>query len=484
MVSRVFRRLVAVVLMFAISAGTAASEVRWDDSTSAAIDKNIRQLMEQMQTPGVAVAVIHDGKLLKESYYGLASVEYGVPVSADSAFWLASVSKQFTAVLTLVLEQQGKLALDDSIRQYLPELPESWEPIKIRHLLTQTSGLNGYQDGRDSCVICRPDWGKPLQISDFLQRAAKLKPDFAPGEEFHYGDTNPELLAIIASRVTGKPFPLLMQETIFKPSGMKGAYIYDYARVTPHQVTGYAVSHGILRRDFNRDSVLQLDQKNFGGSGDIFATLADMIHWNAQLNGGKLLNKKNRERMWEPVRLNSGDTAPYGFNFEVYDYPGGKIVGHNGIAGTEIWKLPEQKLDIIVLTNRGMSYSWAYATSIADTLGLLDGLTPERMAEELGASLSSDRDIPIAGHYIWRWADTLDMDMRLWQENGSAKGSFTGVPVEPYALDDGRVMLYSKLFWFPKKNSFPSTLEVKPNGITLGWGEGEGVPVRRVAAAD
>ncbi|WP_193162409.1 serine hydrolase domain-containing protein [Microbulbifer hainanensis] len=484
MVNAVFRLLATVALTVGAVAVAHANELRWNDSTSAAIDKNIAQLMEQTQTPGVAVAVIHNGKLLKESYYGLASVEYGVPVSEDTVFWLASVSKQFTAALILVLEQQGKLALDDSIRKYLPELPESWGAIKVRHLLTQTSGLNGYEDDRDACVICNPDLGKPLQISDYLMQAAKLKPDFAPGDEFHYGDTNPELLAIIASRASGKPFPQLMHDALFQPAGMSGAYIYDYARVMPNQITGYAVSHGILRRDFNRDSFLQLDHKNFGGAGNIFATLTDVIHWNAALNSDRLLSSKNREQMWTAVRLNSGETAPYGFNFEIHNYPGGKVIGHNGIAGTEIWKLPEQKLDIIVLSNRGMSYSWAYVTTIADTLGLLDGLTPERMAEELGAALSPDRNIPMDGHYIWRWADMLDMDLRLWEDDGSLKGSFAGVPVEPYALDDGRIMLYSKMFWFPRRNSFPSTLEIKPDGVTLGWSEGDSVPMHRVATAD
>ncbi|WP_346837843.1 serine hydrolase domain-containing protein [Microbulbifer sp. SAOS-129_SWC] len=479
-----FRLLAAAALAAATLTAAQASDMQWDDSTSAKIDKNIQQLMKQAQTPGLALAVIHDGKLLKASYYGLASVEYGVPVSADTAFWLASVSKQFTAAAIMVLEQRGKLALDDSIRKYLPELPKSWSGIKIRHLLTQTSGLNGYEDDRDACVICEPDLGKPLQISDYLQQVAKLKPDFSPGEEFHYGDTNPELLAIIASRVAGKPFPQLMHDAVFQPAGMTGAYIYDYDRVMPNQVTGYAVSHGVLRHDFNRDSFLQLDHKNFGGAGNIFATLKDVIHWNAALNGNTLLSNKNRQQMWTPVRLNSGETAPYGFNFEVHEFPGGKVIGHNGIAGTEIWKLPAQKLDIIVLSNRGMSYSWAYVTSIADTLGVLDGLTPERMAEELGTAIASDQDKLPQGHYVWRWADMLDMDLRLWQEGGSVKGSFAGVPVQPYALADGRTMLYSKLFWFPRRNAFPSTLAIKPDGITLGWDEDDTVPIHRVAAAD
>lgn len=475
----IYRFLIAAMMMSSVCVTARATELRWNESTSAEIDQKISQLMAQMQTPGVAVAIIHDGKLLKESYYGLASLEYGVPVTNETAFWLASVSKQFTAALILVLEQQGRLSLDDSILKHLPELPKEWKDIRIRHLLTQTSGLNGYEDDRPACVICQPDWGVPQKEADYLRAAAKIKPDFVPGEKFHYGDTNPELLAIIATRIAGKPFPQLMRELVFAPSGMNSSYIYDYARVETNQVTGYAVSHGVLRRDFNRDSVLQLDQKNTAGAGNIFATLGDMIRWNTQLSSTRLLNRENHQRMWAPVKLNSGETAPYGFSFEVNEYPGGSVIGHDGIAGTGIWKLPQEKLDIIVLTNHGMSFAWAYVTGIADTLGLLEGLTPARMADELGVSLAPDVEVTARGRFFWRWANTLDMELALSESIGEVQGSFAGVPVTPYALDDGRILLYSKMFWFPRRGSFPAILKPGLEDGALYWEGGDPVVIAR-----
>jgi CubicO group peptidase (beta-lactamase class C family) len=178
--------------------------------------------------PGAAVIVIRDGKILKKAGYGMADLERRVPIESDTAFRLASVSKQFTAMAIMLLEEEGRLGYDDPVTRFLPELSRFGDDLSIRHLLTHTGGLPDYYDVMVQVSgVARPltkhaldvfsEWGEPL---------------FAPGERYEYSNPGYELLALIAERASGRKFPAFVAERIFAPLGMTHSVVMD--EPSPH----------------------------------------------------------------------------------------------------------------------------------------------------------------------------------------------------------------------------------------------------------
>jgi CubicO group peptidase (beta-lactamase class C family) len=295
--------------------------------------------------PGVAVVVIRDGKILKKAGYGMADLERGVPIESDTAFRLASVSKQFTAMAIMLLEEEGRLAYDDSVTGFLPELSRFGDDLSIRHLLTHTSGLPDYYDVMVQVSgVERPltkhaldvfsDWGEPL---------------FAPGERYEYSNPGYELLALIVERASGRSFPDFVEGRIFAPLGMTRSVVMDERgpRVAKRAL-GY-------RKNGDGFEVYDDDPLNFiFGSGGIYSTVEDLYRWDQALYGEQLVSAGTLAEAFRPARYNSGEEYPYGFGWRLDDHLGRRRVAHaGGWVGfsTFISRYVDDGFSVIILTN-------------------------------------------------------------------------------------------------------------------------------------
>lgn len=355
-------------LVFSLLAAK-AQPVVVDSSASVAIDRYLTTEMQQRQIPGLALAVCYQGKILKQKGYGVADVQQQVPVTTETVFELASITKQFTASAIMLLRQEGKLQLDDEIHVYLPDAPENWRGVTVRHLLTHTSGLpdmaHGFSGFSDSTF-------GPIGIdisAEKAYRAARADTLYAaPGEQYTYSDVGYFLLGLIVQQASGMPYRDFMQTRIFGPVGMTHTYILDQAAIHPHEARGYTLDKGQLvniRRVWNYEV-----PSHYG----VFSTVGDLARWDSVLYTEQLLSEESKALMWSPMTLNDGRSYPYGFGWKTWTLDGRHIIDHTGITGTEIIRLLDDSLTVIVLTNLGRRGSaeanpWGLAPEVAAMLG-------------------------------------------------------------------------------------------------------------------
>ncbi|HTD66454.1 MAG TPA: serine hydrolase domain-containing protein [Candidatus Limnocylindria bacterium] len=327
-------------------------------SSSARADKVgefVTAEMEKHQIPGLALTIIRAGEETRTAFYGLANVELKAPARPETVFEIASLTKQFTAACILLLEQDGKLSVDDKISKHLADIPAGWSNITIRHLLTHTSGIRNYT-GLDGFELA-----KHLSQAQFIQALGVQPPDFAPGENYKYCNSGYNLLGFIIENVSGKNYWSFLAERIWAPLSMTASTNRDPGIIVPQRADGYIRKNGALR---NRDN----DLTDVFAAGAIVSTLGDLVKWNAALDTDKLLNATSRARMWTAGKLNDGSETPYGFGWRVNPYQGHKNIGHSGSTSgfsVSLQRFPSDKLVVIVLCN---SDEPNIATTLAKTI--------------------------------------------------------------------------------------------------------------------
>ncbi len=204
------------------------------------VDEIFRQ-WDKPATPGASVAIVQGGKLLYQKGYGIAHLEYDIPIAPDTIFHVASVSKQFTAMSIVLLEQDGKLSIDDDVHKYLPELPDYGHTIAIRNLLQHTSGIRDQWQTLGLAGWQLDDVITQKQILRMLFRQREL--NFTPGSRYLYSNSGFTLLAEIVARVSGKPFPQFAEERIFHPLGMTRTHVHDdHQRIVHDRAYSYEMS--------------------------------------------------------------------------------------------------------------------------------------------------------------------------------------------------------------------------------------------------
>ena len=219
------------ILMSVLCSGVSATA---SDARLEQIDRFVSTEMSRQHIPGMAVAVVKNGEVMLAKGYGFANLEHEVPVTAHSIFQSGSVSKQFTAAAIMLLEEQGKLRLDDPIARYLPRTKARWGSITVRHLLTHTSGIPDYEDEVDT----RRDYSEH-ELAEFVGRLPRTS---APGDKFEYSNSGYLLLGIVIRTITGKFHGDFIRENILEPLGMATARIVTDAETVPHRVAGYQMS--------------------------------------------------------------------------------------------------------------------------------------------------------------------------------------------------------------------------------------------------
>ncbi len=309
---------------------------------SEAVDAYVPAEMQKRKIPGLSLAVVRNGQVVKATGYGLANVEHNVPASAGTVYQIGSVGKQFTATLVMMLAEEGKLSLDDPIGKHLPEAPDIWKPVTVRHLLSHTAG---FSNGLYRQINMRQDYTE----AELLKQIAALPLDFEPGTKWSYSNPGYVTLGILIHRVTGKFYGDLLRERVFAPLGMNTARIINEADIIPNRAAGYRLANGELR---NQEWVAP--QLNTTADGSLYMTVLDLAKWDAALHGERVLRRASLDRMWTPTTLTDGKTHPYGFGWSVSEVNGRRLIQHGGAwqgFTAQISRFVDDSLTVIVLTN-------------------------------------------------------------------------------------------------------------------------------------
>jgi CubicO group peptidase (beta-lactamase class C family) len=331
------------------------------------LDRYIEGEMRERQIPGLALAIVRNGEIIRQRGYGMADVQNDVPVTPNTRFELASITKQFTAAAVIMLVEEGKIDLDTSVTHYLPDAPAGWVDITVRHLLTHTSGLPPMGEGFSGSVG-RIYNRVAISGTDGYDAARADTLRTPPGERFAYSDVGYYLLGFITQLVSGTPWREFIRERIFEPLGMTDSFISDQFGVHRNLARGYTLRDGTLI-NLHRPWQFEVPSHGIG----VFSTVGDLARWDAALYTDSPLSDASRREAWTPVRLNDGSTHPYGFGWQVQHPNGHLLLRHTGVTGTEIVRLPDDTITVIVLTNLGRGYggtvrSWGIARAIAEML--------------------------------------------------------------------------------------------------------------------
>jgi CubicO group peptidase (beta-lactamase class C family) len=328
-------------------------------------ENQVNRLLEKwfkQDSPGVAAAVVKEGKIVFQHAYGLADLERDVPLTTTSIFDIASNTKQFTAFAILLLAEQGKLSLDDDIRHYFPEFPDYGYPITIRHLLHHTSGLREFAM---LLLLGGRRWINHYtneDIMDVLMRQKSL--NNKPGDEYIYSNSGYFLLGLIIQKVSGKNLGDFFRENIFAPLGMNQTYFYDdLGQIIKNRAIGYSPREN--------GYALEVSLMTGDGSGGILSSLEDLYRWDQNFYRNKL-GKGSQEiikTIFTKGVLNNGETLDYALGLKVGKYKGLKTVSHGGGWNgfrSEILRFPEQEFSVICLANLGTIDPYDIAVRIAD----------------------------------------------------------------------------------------------------------------------
>lgn len=313
------------------------------------------------KTPGYAIGIVNDGKIDYVKGYGMANLEYAVPILPSTPFHLASVSKQFTAFCIYLLAQQGKLNLSDSVQKYLSELPHYSYRITILNLLQQTSGLRDQWELLGLSGAAEPDLITQQHVLNMIYRQTEL--NFKPGDKWLYSNSNYSLLAKIVEQVSGKTFSDFIRENVFLPLQMQASFIYDDAtRMIPFKASSYrSGSNGDYKK-------MNLNYSSYGAT-DMWSTVEDLSKWLLNFDQTKAVSKNIFNEMSTKAVLNNGDSASYGSGLFIGNYKGLARIFHDGNdAGyqTFIAYFPEKKFGIVVLSNLAEANPTRKAMQIAD----------------------------------------------------------------------------------------------------------------------
>jgi CubicO group peptidase (beta-lactamase class C family) len=344
----------AVVLLGALGTVLAAQQ------QNAAID-NVFAAWNTRDSPGCAVALFRDGKIVYERGYGMADLEHDVPITPETVFYVGSLSKQFTAFAAALAIQQGKLGLDDPIRKHLPELPDYTAPITVRHLVHHTSGL------RDFYTLLSIAGRRQDALFDnraVLELASRQKGlNFPPGTDYLYSNTGYALLATIIGRVSGMPFAAFAEQQIFKPLGMTSTHFHDDdARLVKGRAFGYArTASGELRLDTPAGERV--------GAGGVFSTVRDLLRWDENFYDAKVGGRALIADVQKVGTLSTGAALTYAWGLQIGAYRGLPIVEHGGSLGgyrAHLIRFPEQHTTVTALCNLGTIAPTNLARQVAD----------------------------------------------------------------------------------------------------------------------
>lgn len=418
--------LVFAVVVVSVAARPAAAQKASADSAARWLD-SLFAPFARGQSPGCAVGISRKGELTFAKGYGVADLNSGAPITPDTRFYLASLSKQFTAMSVVLLAQDGRLSLDDSIRKWVPEVPSFGKPITLRELLHHTSGLRDY-----FTLLAIAGWQSADALTErqFLDLIARQKSlNFSPGDEFLYSNTGYALLSIVVRRASGQSLRDFAQARIFGPLGMTHTEFRDDHR---ERIPNAAVGYELTSNGF-RESGPELDVVGDGGA---YSTVGDLAKWNENYITHQVGGAGGIAEMEQPGTLNNGQSVPYALALSIGETRGMKTYSHSGAYGgfrTAMLRYPDQGLAVFILCNTSTA-----PPTLADEVGaLMLGLLPNQReattldlsasapfslgrgrasADTMDARQRNDRLLQLAGRY---YSDELDLPVQLVARDGA-----------------------------------------------------------------
>lgn len=312
------------------------------------VAQHVTSEMQKQHIPGLALLVARDGKIVRAEGFGFASVELHVPVKPETVFQSGSMGKQFAATAVMMLVEEGKISLDDSITKYFDNAPATWNPITVRELLSHTAGFPDYPDDFDFQKN-----SKDIEIyeKELLKMASGLPLTSEPGTKFKYCNLGYATVGMLIRKVSGKFYGDFLAERIFRPLGMQSTRIISEADIVPNRAAGYRLVDGQLK---NQEWVAPI--ANTTADGSLYFTILDLAKWDAALYTEKLVKRSTLEQMWTPVKFKNGEPNPdhYGFGWYNQTEDGHRVVAHGGQwqgFHTYIARYVDDKLTVVVLTN-------------------------------------------------------------------------------------------------------------------------------------
>ena len=369
-------------------------------------------------TPGCAVGISRNGQLDYAQGYGMSNLEYEVPITPQSVFHVASISKQFTAFSIGLLAQEGKLSLKDDVRKYVPELPDFGKAITIDHLIHHTNGLREQGQLLNLAGWRNDDLYTEGDVLWALSRQRQL--NFAPGTEVVYGNAAYTLLAVILQRVSGQSLRDFADARIFKPLHMDDTrFLDDYAEIVPRRASAYSPRNG-------GGWATNVPHITHYGSTSLNTTVGDLLKWEQNLVDARVGGKPLMAMLQTPGRLNDGTGIGYGGGLRIGDYRGLRLISHDGADNgfrADALLFPDQRLAVVALCN-GSNIVPAELTRKVAAVYLGD-----RMKDTATAAVTMPPVAlsPLAGNY---WSPQTDEVVRLEIKDGALRQAGSSAALE------------------------------------------------------
>jgi len=356
------RIAVSVIVSFAVSLGPSTTHGQRVDRSKlvSTVDSMVAAAIKGgTAAAGMTIGVVKGRDTLLLKPYGYADLEFDVPTPDGAIYEIGSVTKQFTAASILLLQEQGKLSVDDELTKYLPDYPTQGRRITIRRLLNHTSGIKGYTEMPEF----GPLMGQHLPKDSLVSLFSKRPFDFEPGENQVYNNSAFFLLGLIIEKVTGMTYADFVQQKLFGPLGMTSSRYCDEQLIQKKRAHGYdAAPNGLMVKRY-------LDQQWPFAAGSLCSTAGDLITWLRALHGGRVLSAASYREMTTPGKLNDGTPIRYGMGIQLTKIAGHRAIHHGGgingyVTGTAYF--PDDTLSVVVLINTAGSVSAdAFVSSIA-----------------------------------------------------------------------------------------------------------------------
>jgi CubicO group peptidase (beta-lactamase class C family) len=405
------------ILLFLTTAGTPCSAAAEDPPEAKQVDAIFADLSKP-GSPGCALAVARNAKIIYEKGYGLANIEEDVAITPRSVFDIGSTSKQFTASSILLLEKQGKLSVDDDVRKYIPELPNYGHKITILNLLNHTSGLRDYLALFELAGV---NIDSVTTDEDALAIIARQKSlNFDPGTQWLYSNSGFFLLSIIVKRASGKSLPEFAAENIFSPLEMKAtAYRDDHTRIVPNRALAYD------SKEKGGGFVLDISYFEQTGDGAVHTSVEDLLKWDENFYSAKVGGPAFLTELQEPGKLNDGKSLDYAKGLSVHNYRGLSVVEHGGSWGgyrAQLLRFPGQHFSVVCLCNLANTNPEKRAEKVADIFLASEMKQPKEAPKEREARAKKET-VPISADVLAQFggdysSEELFVTYSLAVENG------------------------------------------------------------------
>ncbi len=332
---RFFRKVGLLLVVLQLSVAIASAD---------AIDDVVRDAMKTRKIPGMSLAVIRDGKVIRASGYGFANLELNVPATKDTVYEIGSISKQFASEAVMLLVQDGKLRLDDSINSYLPSnVPQTWAKITVRDLLNHTSGLKDWTEVKEF------SYRREYSAEEFIDLVKEFPLVFQPKDNWSYSNTNLPLVGMIVEKASGRTFEDFVTERIIKPLNFPTIRFKHQEDVVPNRAAGYVLRNGVWQNGE------PFRPKVIAPSGGILASAVDLARWWEAALEGRIVKQPGLAEMLKPAKINDGRKITHGFAFFINTFNGNTFISHAGSTvggfGAMVYYFPNNKISIAVIGN-------------------------------------------------------------------------------------------------------------------------------------